>query len=188
VNLFQDLPGPNSDIVGAGQKSGVYWAFDPIDGHILWHSPQIGPGGNNGGIEWGSAAGDGRIYVAIANNNHLSYAAGSGGSWSALDPADGHILWQTPDPNGSNTAKPNEGIDLGPVTFANGVVYAGSWARVMYALDAATGEFKWSFPTVGSINSGPAVVNGVVYWGSGYRRRGKGIGDNKLYAFSLGGK
>ena len=57
------------------------------------------------------------IYVAIANFYGIPYAAaaGSAGSWAALDPSTGDILWQTADPNGA--------FDIGPVTVANGVAY-----------------------------------------------------------------
>jgi polyvinyl alcohol dehydrogenase (cytochrome) len=190
VSLFMDVQGtgPPRDVIGAGQKSGIYWAFDPNDGHILWGT-QVGPGGTLGGIEWGTAAGgdEGRIYVAIANNFNKPYTLKpsgqqvTAGSWSALDAVTGEIIWQTADPTG--------GIDPGPVSVANGVVYAASMdkAGYMYALDAATGAVLWSFASGGSVNSAPAVVNGVVYWGSGYRRRGLGSGNNKLYAFSLPG-
>ena len=93
-----------------------------------------------GGIEWGSATDGSRIYVAIANLYGIPYAAGNAGSWAALDPATGKILWQKADPNG--------GIDIGPVTVANGVVYVGSMGSgassttepTMFALDAATGK------------------------------------------------
>jgi hypothetical protein len=54
----------------------------------------------------------------------------------------------------------------------------------MYALDAQTGRILWSFASGGSVIDGPSIVNGVLYWGSGYRRIG-GIGNNKLYAFSV---
>ena len=57
----------------------------------------------------------------------------------------------------------------------------------MFALDAAGGKVLWSFPSGGSVNAGAVVVNGTVYWGSGYRRLGF-VGNNKFYAFSLGGK
>ena len=195
VSLFMDVQGhgPPRDVIGAGQKSGIYWAFDPNDGHILW-STQVGPGGTLGGIEWGSAAGgdESRIYVAIANNAgtpwYISGQKVEAGLWSALDAATGEIIWQTADPTG--------GIDPGPVSVANGVVYTGSMDRDskglfaspgsnMHALDAATGKILWSFASGGSVNSAPAVVNGVVYWGSGYRRRGLGYGNNKLYSFSV---
>ncbi len=183
------LPGTygNRDILGAGQKSGMYSAFDPDTGDFLWGT-QVGPGGSLGGIEWGSATDGRRIYVAIANNGNTPYSAGTAGSWSALDPATGTILWQTPDPNGA--------IDIGPMTVANGVVYAPSLGAAsantpnMFALDAKTGKVLWSYPSGGSVNAGAVVVNGVVYWGSGYSHFPLPgfVGNNKFYAFSLGGK
>jgi outer membrane protein assembly factor BamB len=58
------------------------------------------------------------------------------------------------------------------VTVAADVVFAGSLAfgesPNMFALDARTGEIVWSFAAGSSVNAGPAVVDGVVYWGSGY--------------------
>jgi len=128
------------DFIGAGQKSGIYSAFDPDTGDFLWGT-QVGPGGDGGGIQWGSATDGERIYVAIANSNHQQSAAGTAGSWSALDPTTGEILWQTPDPNGA--------VDTGPMTVANGVVYAPSMGAAtastpMFALDAKTGKVLWS--------------------------------------------
>jgi polyvinyl alcohol dehydrogenase (cytochrome) len=38
----------HQDIIGAGQKSGVYSAFDPDTGDFLWGT-QVGPGGDGGG-------------------------------------------------------------------------------------------------------------------------------------------
>ena len=76
--------------------------------------------------------------------------------------------------------------DLAPVTVANGVVYASSMAKLasqnqMFALDAATGAILWQFGAGSSVNSGPAVVNGTVYWGSGYSRSGvEGSGNNEV--------
>ena len=81
-----------------------------------------------------------------------------------------------------------------PVTVANGVVYASSMAKLadqdqMFALDAATGAILWQFDALSSVNSGPAVVDGSVYWGSGYSRSGvEGSGNHRLYAFSIDGK
>ena len=75
--------------------------------------------------------------------------------------------------------------DLAPVTVANGVVYASSMAKLptqkqMFALDAATGAILWQFGAGSSVNSGPAVVTGSVYWGTGYSRSGvEGSGNNR---------
>jgi outer membrane protein assembly factor BamB len=38
----------------------------------------------------------------------------------------------------------------------------------MRALDAATGEILWSFPSDGSVARGPAIADGMVFWGSAY--------------------
>jgi polyvinyl alcohol dehydrogenase (cytochrome) len=183
---YQTPHGPKT-IIGAGQKSGIYYALDPDNGKVLWQT-QVGPGSSLGGMEWGSATDGTRIYVAIANLYGIPSAAGSAGSWAALDPATGAILWQKADPNGA--------IDLGPMAVANGVVYANSMggassatAPTMFALDAANGNTLWSFAPGSSVNAGATIVNGTVYWGSGYSHLGPflGTGNTKFYAFTRNG-
>jgi polyvinyl alcohol dehydrogenase (cytochrome) len=185
VNIFvaSDGRGRKRQVIGAGHKSGIYWTFDPDDGQILWNT-KIGPDGTLGGMQWSTAVDGGRVFGAISNNFRKSYTLISGqvvnaGSWSGLDAITGHIIWQTADPN--------DAIDPGAVSAANGVVYAGSMDPQghMYAMDAKSGEILWQFASGGSVIAGPAIVDGVVYWSSGYRRRGQGTGNNKLYAFSL---
>jgi polyvinyl alcohol dehydrogenase (cytochrome) len=197
-NLFTTTSlatGRPEQLVGFGQKSGVYWAVDPATGKVAWQT-QVGPGGHGviGGITYGAAADGRRIYVAETNNSGTPYTLGgsgpyagqtvTGGSWAALDPATGKILWQTPDPQGS--------FDAGFVSAANGVVYGGSLAATgtnMYALDAATGKILWSFASGGSVSGGAAIVDGSVYWGSGYYGLAGGptsvFNNNKVYAFGL---
>ena len=191
VQLFtiQTSSGPQT-IIGAGQKSGVYSAIDPSTGRVLW-ATQVGPGSSLGGMEWGSATDGKRIYVQIANfygipNQMTDGSTTTGGSWAALDPATGRIIWQVADPNGD--------VDLGPMTVANGVVYAASMAgaptdKTMFALNAATGATLWSFAAGSSVNAGASIANDTVYWGSGYTNLGipGWTGNNKFYAFSLGG-
>ena len=105
-NLITYGSGNNAKtIIGAGQKSGIYYALDPDTGAELWRT-QVGPGSALGGMEWGSASDGKRIYVQISNLYGIphSYGGGSAGSWSALDPATGAILWQVADPNGGDGA------------------------------------------------------------------------------------
>ena len=155
---------------------------------FVW-STLIGPGGDQGGIEWGTAFDGERIYVPITNQHHIPYkltqngvldATGptiTGGSWAALDPITGKILWQTADPQTETVPGfTNVGVwDLAPVTVANGVVYGGSMAKLpsqnqFFALDAGTGRILWQWKAGSSVNAGPAVVRGTVFWGSGYSR------------------
>ena len=194
--VHQRQPGhpPPGAAVGAGQKSGVYWAVDPATGKVVWQT-QVGPAGNGGlgGIEYGTATDGRRIYAAEGDTAKIPYTLGgsgpyagqtvTGGSWAALDPATGKILWQTPDPQGA--------FDISFVSAANGVVYGGSLATAgtnMYALDAATGKILWSFASGGSVTGGASIVGGSVYWGSGYCGTAcftAPTNNNKVYAFGL---
>jgi polyvinyl alcohol dehydrogenase (cytochrome) len=210
ANLFQTtINGVLTDVIGAGQKSGVYWALDANNGSTLW-STQVGPGGHLGGIHWSTAADSHAIYVGVNDETGTPYMMGgsgpqagmktSVGSWAALaldgaggdagTPNRGKILWQVTNP--AMTAPLMGGSVNGPTTVINGVVFVGSMDRkgMMYALDAASGNILWSFMSGASVYSGPAVVNGVVYWGVGYPSSRLGLGtsstSNNLYAFDLG--
>jgi polyvinyl alcohol dehydrogenase (cytochrome) len=188
-------------VVGFGEKSGVYVLLDARTGEFIWNT-LVGPGGDQGGFEWGTAYDGNRIYVSITNQHHIPYALTengtltgttvTGGSWAALDPATGEILWQTADPQTEVLSGATVGVwDLAPVTAANGVVYTASMAKTgseYYALDAASGQILWQHSAGSSVNAAPAVVNGSVYWGSGYSRAAEGSGNTKLYAFSIGGR
>jgi len=175
------------DLVGDGQKSGQFWAFDPDSGAVVWET-QVGPGSALGGLEWGSSTDGSSIYVAEANNNHTPWTLFDGttvtsGFWAALDATSGQILWETPDPISSST----QTGDTGPVSGANGVVYACSMDPQghMYAMDGATGSILWSFASGGSCNAGAAISNGMVFWGSGYTVLNLGTPNNQFYAFQL---
>jgi polyvinyl alcohol dehydrogenase (cytochrome) len=199
-NVFQIVQGANKrTVVGVGEKSGVYVVLDAKTGEFIWNT-LIGPGGDQGGMEWGTAYDGSRIYASITNQHHIPYQltqngvtsgpSFTGGSWAALDPETGEILWQTADPQSETLAGHTVGVwDLAPVSAANGVVYVASMAKTgneFYALDAATGAILWGFPAGSSVNAGPAIVNGSVYWGSGYARSGaEGSGNHRLYAFGL---
>ena len=65
-------------------------------------------------------------------------------------------------------------------------MYAGSNSGQMYALDATTGNILWNFASGGTVIDGPSIVDGVLYWGSGYQEV-EGTGNNKVYAFTLAG-
>jgi len=188
ANVFRArIHGRWRDLVGIGQKSGVYWTLDARTGSLLW-ATLVGHGGDPGGIQWGSAVDDDRIYAAIGHvgiGTPYELPSGqtiTGGSWAALDQQSGRIIWQVADPLNAP--------DLGALTIANGVVYAGSMAHTgdqMYALDSRTGNILWRFAAGGSVVDGPAVVGGTVFWGSGYARTG-GVGNDQFYAFSVNGR
>lgn len=180
--------GDLKELVGAGQKSGQYWALSPDTGAVKWVS-QAGPGGTGGGLQWGSAVDDKRIYTANSNSNgRPTMVRGTivnSGVWSALDKATGAVIWQQTTPSGRTGGL--LGTTSGPVTTANGVVFGCSLDALgyMYAMDAATGAILWEYASGGSCLSGAAVSKGEVFWGSGYTNFGAGTLNNKLYAFEI---
>jgi polyvinyl alcohol dehydrogenase (cytochrome) len=172
--------GKNVDLLGVGQKSSQYWALDPDTGTVVWVT-QVGPGGVGGGLQWGSATDGKRIYTAEANSESKPWTLPSGdevtgGFWSALDAYTGEILWQTADPQ--------NGGDPGAVSGSNGVVFGCSAGGDMHALDANTGEILWSFDSDNTCYGGAAVVDGTVYWGTGYATFGPPT-PGALFAFMV---
>jgi polyvinyl alcohol dehydrogenase (cytochrome) len=189
--LTARIAGATKRIVGAGQKSGQYWVLDAATGQILW-SAAPGPGSSLGGIEWGPATDGTRIYVAEENFFGIPHTLPNGqsitsGSWAALDPATGTVLWQVADPSHNAFGGGNA---LGPVSVASGVIYAPSMSGKFFALDAATGKTIWSYQGAGASIGGAAISDGVVYWGNGYSHLGipGWLPSTTFYAFSKKGK
>jgi polyvinyl alcohol dehydrogenase (cytochrome) len=190
------------ELLGAGQKSGQYWAFDPDSGEVVWVT-QVGPGGSAGGLQWGSAVDGRRVYTASANWEFKphTFTTGlesgrtlTGGFWTALDAATGERLWEAAGaqppavPPAGGAPAGSIASNQGPVSVANGVLFAGALDAMgtMYALDAASGAVLWSFESGGSVGSGPAIADGELYWGSGFVSWA-GTANDKLYAFALHG-
>lgn len=162
--------GRQRDLLGAGQKSGIFYSVSADDGSVVWQST-LGPGGFLGGMAFGSAFDGKRFYTA----NVVS------GAWSAADPVTGRKLWET---KGTPTGT---GSNPGSVSSANGVVFAGLLSGALYALDGATGKTLWNFRAAGASIAGPAIVDGTVYWGTGGGQLGASSPTSQLYAFEVSG-
>ncbi len=183
----------NQLLVGAGQKSGVFWAFRAGDGQLAW-ARQVAPGGVTGGLQWGSASNGRDIFVAVANSGPSTNGGGAGalpwalkdgtvttaGGWAALDARTGAVQWTTRDPDGSRAE--------GAVSLANNVVFGCNMAAglgTLRALHAQTGQPLWSYNSGAPCTAGPSIVDGMVYWGSGTFGLFGPTGPKKLFAFGL---
>jgi polyvinyl alcohol dehydrogenase (cytochrome) len=172
-------------LVGAAHKSGVYWTFDAATGDHVWHSV-VGPWSEPGGLTWGAAWDGQRLYLSLTNLERAPHRLSDGtltdgGSWAALDPANGAILWQV--------AEPQRAPVYAAPAVANGVVFAGSMAATgdqMFALDAASGAILLRLPAGGSIGAHPAIAGGRVYWGAGFGMFGGSVTD-KVHVLALPG-
>ena len=197
-----------------GQKSGLVYAIDPdTGGEMLWQV-HAGAGGLLGGSQWGSAADQQRIYVAISDAvlHSVVDAAAPGGRRIALDPKkggglhaidlkSGRIVWSAKPAACPETPKFCSPAQSAAVSAIPGAVFSGALDGHMRAYSSIDGRVIWDFdtarefPTVngkpargGSIDaSGAAVAGGLVFVASGYDQFG-GMPGNVLLAFSVDGK
>ena len=179
------IRGQHRQLLGAGQKNGYYWALDPDNGAIIW-SNAAGPPTLFGGIHWGTATDDKRVYVPESNASSQAVtltdgSRGSGAYWAALDAATGKTLWQNKAIQPGWFGPQAASID-GALTVANGVLFGGMNNGDFIAMDAGTGKELWRFASGGSVLGAPSVVDGEVYWGTGYYL---GKSSHQLYAFQL---
>jgi polyvinyl alcohol dehydrogenase (cytochrome) len=192
----------------AGQKSGVVHAVDPDrDGQLLWQT-RIGTGGTLGGVQWGSAADQSKVYAALSDivrttiPNSLGTNADPehGGGLFAIRLDTGARVWSSPPPACGNRPRCSP-AQSAAVSAIAGVVFSGSVDGRLRAYSAADGAVLWDFDTVapyttvngvpargGSLDGGgPAIAGGMLFVNSGYARAG-GMPGNVLLAFSVDGK
>lgn len=171
------------ELVGIGQKTGVYHVFDARTGELVWQRALGLPiaNGGDGGIQWGASHDGEKLYVA-------TYMARPG-TLFALDPATGDIVWRTPNPaNGCEWGGAAEHPEMcvlahtPAVTTSPGLVYLGSMDGKFRVYSSRTGRVLWEYDTVrdfvavngpgrGSAvsgNGGAVVADGMVYVHSGY--------------------
>jgi polyvinyl alcohol dehydrogenase (cytochrome) len=202
----------------AGQKSGMVHAIDPDhDGAILWEK-RVAEGGKSGGVQWGPAADDENVYVAVSDVAQKQVQPGApggqpslfgvplqldpdkGGGLYALKLATGETVWHTPHPgcNGKPSCSPAQSA---AVTVIPGVVFSGGLDGHLRAYSAKKGEIIWDVDTVrdfdtvngvrakgGSMDGPGAVVVGGMLYVNSGYLYTGTIPGNVLLAFSVDGK
>lgn len=70
-----------------------------------------------------------------------------------------------------STANPSNDTAHGPVTVANGVLFAGSVAPngPIYAIDTSNGKIIWAYNTGATVYGGASANYGCIYIGHGYK-------------------
>ncbi|GIU88629.1 MAG: cytochrome CBB3 [Acidimicrobiia bacterium] len=142
------------DVVGVGDKAGVYAVLDRDTGETVW-ARQLPTGSHLGGIMTTAAYHDGRIYVSSNRwADHVDFHdPGNVSTTYALDAATGAIVWQTDLPSAT----------FGALTYANGVVFQPTITGTVYAFDAADGSVLWSARPGADLGGGVSVAGGKVF-------------------------
>jgi polyvinyl alcohol dehydrogenase (cytochrome) len=192
----------------AGQKSGVVHALDPDQqGEVLW-SVRIGQGGTMGGVQWGSAADQNNVYVALSDIGRITlpYSTSTdanpkrGGGIFSLRLATGERVWYTPPPGCGERPRCSP-AQSAAVSLIPGAAFSGSVDGHLRAYSTIDGKILWDIDTErtyetvngvagrgGSIDgSGPVLAGGMLFVNSGYPTAG-GQPGNVLLAFSVDGK
>ena len=182
------------DIIVAGQKSGVGWAFDPDNrGKVLWQY-RAGKGSALGGLEFGSAVDTDQAYFAVSDT-----LGPNPGGLHAVKLATGERSWFTAPP--APKCAPGRGCNaaiLAAITVIPGAVLTGSNDGGVRAFSTRDGALLWEydtnreFQTVNGVPArgasisgpGPVVAGGMVFINSGYGALG-GRPGNVLLAFGL---
>ncbi len=150
--------------VGAGDKSGQYYALDRDTGELVWGTELTG-GTFIGGVMMAAAYHDGVVYVSsndwgqfgvspVPFTHEKNFCA-----TFALDARDaGRILWRQNVPS----------TCIGGVAWAAGVVYVEVSSGKLHALDAVDGEFLFEHQLGVSSAGGVTISNGMVFGGSGW--------------------
>jgi len=151
------------NVVYFGGDDGNVYAVDATTGNQTWKHATGGP------VPSTPAVADGVVYVG-------SYD----GKFYALNAKTGRTKWKFAtggerrfEAKGLNGLQPKNqtmadpfDVFLSSPVVAQGAVYFGSGDGNLYALDAASGELRWKFPTGDVVHSSPAYGGGVLYFGS----------------------
>jgi polyvinyl alcohol dehydrogenase (cytochrome) len=181
----------------AGQKSGMVHALDPDhDGAVLWQR-KIGRGSKLGGVQWGAAADEVNVYLALSDVGIARVApdtAGAqrsvlgaplkldpkqGGGLFALSQATGEIVWHTPHP-GCDDRPGCSPAQSAAVTAIPGVVFSGGLDGHLRAYASKTGEIVWDVDTAHDYTT----VNGVPAHGGSVDGPGPVVVGGVLYVNS----
>jgi polyvinyl alcohol dehydrogenase (cytochrome) len=161
------LPG-GKQMVLSGQKSGIAYGMDPDSGKLVWKTA-VGSGSALGGIEWGMAADDKRLFVAISDVINLFGEVPGAAPVTddklgppkpglyALNPANGKFIWSAPAPKadchyaGDRSRDYAKGACIRAQSQAPsampGAVFSGTMDGWFRAYDPATGKILWAYST-----------------------------------------
>ncbi len=174
------IPGSSStpygkDTLVIGQKNGILHAMSAETGQSFW-STMTSPGGTGGGLSWGIAVDDSRVYFTAINSMSLSWqlqpsnVITNTSGYGAASLSTGKILWEIATPSGSGT------VAYGPPTIAGDLILVADTGYSAYyptngslvAIEKTTGKVVSNTDVLSAFHGGVAVQGSHVLFGTGY--------------------
>ena len=164
----------------AGDKGGVVYSLQAGSGALNW-SHRVSRGSTLGGIHWGMAVDDRRVYVAAtdfnidkASGGRADLIPGARPGIYALNLQSGEVEWEI-HPTHQFQGLTSPSLYSASLSLSNDLLFAGSLDGVVRAFDTADGSEQWSFNTAleftdinGVIGNGGTIDSvGVVVSGDG---------------------
>ncbi|MBI4278916.1 MAG: PQQ-binding-like beta-propeller repeat protein [Armatimonadetes bacterium] len=147
------------DVVGAGQKDGMYYAVEAATGRLLWKTSTELP--DHTSIIVGSAGvAYGRIFFGTQDvpKDAKGWSENFPGRMFALDAATGRVAW----------VRRSASMLRGAPAIAGGVVFAGDHLGFLRAFDARDGRELWQAKVGGFLwKEGVTVARGLLLAGVG---------------------
>jgi outer membrane protein assembly factor BamB len=171
----------NSYAAPASPYSDALLALRFHTGELAWHvqfTPNDAYSGANpsAGPDYDIGAAPNLFTIETASGPRDVVGVGDkGGRYRVFDRANGALVWERQLEPGFNISGRKTGGIIAPAAIAYGRVYVASntsWrASRVWALNANNGSIVWTSDPIDSVNfGGPAVANGVVFFGgSGFR-------------------
>ncbi|KAK1757054.1 quinon protein alcohol dehydrogenase-like superfamily [Echria macrotheca] len=184
--------GGKKDVVTVGQKNGNLYSLDAATGAIEWASV-TSPGGAGGGLMWGVAVDEARVYFSAINYPNLpwtlvpSNVSTNGSGFGAAGLANGRVVWSIAAPAGTMTQVPPTVVrDLVLVGWSGpppaGVPPVSSGPGGILALNRETGAEVMRYPLDGPFYGGVAVQDEFLFAGTGYKGA---TGEGHFYVFAV---
>jgi polyvinyl alcohol dehydrogenase (cytochrome) len=171
-----------TEMVGVGQKNGIYHALNAATGKEVWHT-RITPGSVFGGALGSAAFVDGMIIASSNVGDPENDSLTDESRVVALDPASGRIIWSRTQP----------GAIFGPISAVPGVAFFGTAVDPLgkvspgryYAVSTSTGKTLWSDRAPSHVGGGASIAGRNVLWGYGFTLFA-GAGRGGLIDFRVG--
>jgi hypothetical protein len=194
------VSGLEEDVVVVGQKNGVIYMFRAADGGIVYARNVVTSGegggvGPGGGISWGVAVDDERVYFTLP---YSSFAGGfnvSSSVYGALALRSGAEEWRTlanlrsnsialtaPTVAGDLVLYPRTGVMTGDGTNSDWDNSIGG----LVAIEKSTGKIVYEMDVDTNFQGGIAVQGRYVLFGTGYRNGQAYLGNGSLWVLEAG--